>query len=1157
MMKMKERILILGVLLVLCAVVYAPVASAQFAETTGQIKGTVKDSSGAVIAGAKVELAGTALVAARTIATDDAGFFNFPQLPSGTYTFSVTTAGFEKHVQKDIVLDSGKHLTFDIELKVGAVAAVVEVSSAAAQIDVSSNISQTNVTQALIDVTPKARGALNLLQWAPGARNEPASGGFQMDGASSAENQYTVEGQDTTNILFGTITVNPPFDFFKEVNVKSSGFEAEYGGAMGGLVNLTVKQGGSAWHGYGVMYIRHDALNAGPRHFIRRKPGVPLSSVPPRSSEPIENYRSIEDKDRILEPGFELGGPVWKDRVFLYTSYVPRLERNSRKVNITFVNPTTGISSAGPRIYTLTDNTHYAVARLDGRITNNLRAYALWDYAYRRTEGIDRPAQDDIGGAINASAATDPGTRRPDRGNTLPNVLWRMGADWTPTTKLVVSSAYGKWFADSQDRGVPVGVRHVFQASTQDCVPPTCAVVQPFVGLDGSTVPNASKQPATFSDIPNNNQTLFNSLSRTQANVDVSYVIHAFGTHTVKGGYSLNKLGNSIIQTTNTALVNLYWGEDLGSNLPNDAPTAPFAAGCAPIIAANQAAFGQGVCRGNFGYYDVQDFQTRGKVSSNNHGLYIQDGWSVGHGVTINAGIRFEQEALPAFNGPGSGNPAALPVVAQPIKFDFSSKAAPRIGGAWDVFRNGKLKVYGSWGWFYDIMKYELPRGSFGGEYWHNCSFTLDTSAFSTIQPTVKPGNFTCNNGAAGTLPGTFIGEEDLRIPANTAAGIANIVDPQLQPIRQTETIVGGEWAVRRDMSVEVRYAHRRLRNTIEDAGILTAAGEIFLIVNPGERLGQFPLRGDCAIPGPTPPRDPRCDAVLGISTLPAMPKAKRDYDAVEFRFNKRFTNNWFANASYTWSRLHGNYSGLANSDEDTAQRALGGGGRTDPNVSRNFDEQEITYNSFGKPEFGPLPTDRPHTFKAFAGYQLKWLGMVTTLSANQQWFMGTPRGTRIIFADLDLPVYVWGRDTFADLSLDPTTGAWILNGLKKDLRAPVFYNTDLSLTHQFNLSKTNESLKLVLNLDATNVFNIGRPITMKDRTDRSRITDVVRFGDPTCSDPQGCASVSGLNRSAFFNGFDPITAVNGTTIRLDSLYNHEVRNQNPRELRLMIRVQF
>jgi hypothetical protein len=1139
----KHRFLVLWALVVFCLAVFAPVASAQFAETTGQIKGTVKDSSGAVIVGAKVELAGTALVAAKTITTDSSGYYMFAQLPSGVYTFSVTAAGFQKHIQKDIILDIGKHLTFNIELTVGAVAIVVEVSSAAVQIDVTSSKSETTISDVLIDMTPKARGALNLLQWAPGARNEPASGGFQMDGASSSENQYTVEGQDTTNILFGTITVNPPFDFFKEVSVKSGGFEAQYGGAMGGLVNLTVKQGGSTWHGDGVLYLRHDALNAGPRHFIRRNPGVSLSSVPPRSSEPIQEYRSREDRDRILEPGFELGGPVWKDRLYLFTSYIPRLERNSRTVNITFPGVT------GLRTFTMTDNTHYAVGRLDGRITNNLRAFAIWDYAYRRTEGTDRPAADDVGGAVNASAATDPGTRRPDRGQTLPNVLWRMGADWTPTTKLVVAGGYGKWFADSQDRGVPTGIRHIFQSSNVG-----------LLGLNGATIPAANQNLLGFADIPSNNQTLFNSLSRTQANFDVSYVLHAMGTHTLKGGYSLNKLGNSIIQTTNSARVDLYWGEGVTQS-------GPFGASCIPIVAANLAAFSgppnnliaANACRGNFGYYDVVDFQTRGKVSSNNHGLYFQDGWSMGHGVTINAGIRFEQEGLPAFNGPGTGNPAALPVVAVPIKFGFSDKVAPRIGGAWDVFKNGKIKVYGSWGWFYDIMKYELPRGSFGGEYWHNCSFTLDTAAFNTIAPTVKPGNFTCNAGAAGVLPGTFLGEEDLRIPSNTATGIKDIVDPGLKPIRQTETIVGGEWAMTKNMSLELRYAHRRLRNAIEDAGILTNAGEVFLIVNPGEGIGQFPLRGDCAVPGPSPARDPRCDAVLGISTLPAMPKAKRDYDALEVRFNKRFTNNWFANASYTWSRLHGNYSGLASSDEDTAQRALGGGGRTDPNVSRNFDEQEITYNSFGKPEFGPLATDRPHTFKAFGGYQLKWKGMVTSFSANEQLFIGTPRGTRIIFADLDLPVYVYGRDTFADISLNPATGAWILNGLKKGLRTPVYYNTDFSLTHQFSLSKTNELLKLAINLDATNLFNIGRVITMKDRTDRSRVTDVVRFTDPTCNVPVGspCASVSGLNRSAFFNGFDPIVAVNGTSIRLDTLYNHEVRNQTPRELRLMLKVLF
>ncbi len=1129
--------------LTLISLVAVPTALAQFAESTGTLQGTVKDPSGAVVPGAQVTLTGQGVVSGKTATTDKSGFYRFAELLPGTYTLTVTARGFGKYVESGILLEVGRRLTFDIELKVGDVTQVVEVTAGAAHIDTTSSKAMVSIKFETFDAAPKPRGVLDLLSWAPGARFEPAQGGFQMDGASSSENTYAIEGQDTTSILDGLAGVNPPTDFFKEVTVKSSGYEAEHGGAMGGVVQMTVKSGGDAWHGTAMLYFRHSGMNAGPRHILRRKPGVSLSTLLPRRSEPVEAYIQKKDRSRIFEPGFELGGPVWKDRLFLYTSYIPQLQRNTRTVNIT--SP----AAPGPRAFTLTDNTHFAVGRLDGKITQGLRAYALWDYAYRRDEGFDRPRADDVNGLVNASAKTDPGTRRPDRGHVFPNVLYRFSADWTPTPKFVASGSYGKWYNGTQDRGVFTGLRYFFDASSVGAL-----------GLNGAPVRPQFQNPDGFSNIPDNFQTQFDNFARKQANADASYVFRALGTHTIKGGYSLNRLAESLTEANNFALVDIFWDQGI-------AQTAPFQANCAPIVAANMARFNPtnsptglqpaDACRGNFGYWRITDFRRQGTVSSDNHGLFIQDSWNIGFGVTINGGVRFDKEFLPAFNGAV----ATVPIISKPIDFPFSQKIGPRVGAAWDVLRNGKVKVYGSWGWFYDIMKYSLPRGSFGGDYWHNCAFTLDTDAYTSIQPVPKPNGFACNNGAAGTLPGTFLGEEDLRIPSNTKDNITAVLDLNVKPVRQSEYVLGGEWAFTPNMSFEVRWARKRLRNTIEDMGYFTPAGEQFLIGNPGERVGRTILRDhECVVPGPTPPRDPRCDSVLGINKLPDMPKAVREYDGVEFRINKRFTANWYLNASYTWSRLFGNYTGLSSTDEDSAQRGgrigLSSEARHDPNNSRDFDEQELMFNATGKPEFGRLPTDRPHTFKAFGGYRIKWWGMATTIAANQQWYSGTPRGTRVQFVDVDINPYVFGRSTFANIT-QAANGNWILNGLQKDARAPMFTNTDLSITHEFKLSKTNEALRLGLNVTILNLFNQASKITFKDRTERSRFTEVILFPDPTCADPQGCASNSGLFRKKFFDGIDPIAEANNAGTRLDSLYGLEARLQNPRALRLMLKVSF
>ena len=128
-----------------------------------------------------------------------------------------------------------------------------------------------------------------------------------------------------------------------------------------------------------------------------------------------------------------------------------------------------------------------------------------------------------------------------------------------------------------------------------------------------------------------------------------------------------------------------------------------------------------------YGTINLRDFSTIGQVASYNHALYVQDAWTVGGGLTINAGVRLDKEDLPNYASSLAG--------FKGISFGFGDKVAPRLGASWDMFRNGKVKVYGSFGYFYDIMKFELPRGSFGGDYWHDCIYALDDPDITKIVP--------------------------------------------------------------------------------------------------------------------------------------------------------------------------------------------------------------------------------------------------------------------------------------------------------------------------------------------------------------------------------------------------------------------------------------
>src|SRR6202044_31806 len=132
-----------------------------------------------------------------------------------------------------------------------------------------------------------------------------------------------------------------------------------------------------------------------------------------------------------------------------------------------------------------------------------------------------------------------------------------------------------------------------------------------------------------------------------------------------------------------------------------------------------------GVCAGQYGYMKVQDFATVLKTPSgqvvpatdHNHALFIQDAWTVGHGLTLNLGIRFEKENLPAPPGIGIAN-------IKTISFSWADKIAPRIGAAWGS-RDGKMKIFGSFGVTNDVMKLLLAQSSWGAQAFEQCSYPL------------------------------------------------------------------------------------------------------------------------------------------------------------------------------------------------------------------------------------------------------------------------------------------------------------------------------------------------------------------------------------------------------------------------------------------------
>lgn len=277
--------------------------------------------------------------------------------------------------------------------------------------------------------------------------------------------------------------------------------------------------------------------------------------------------------------------------------------------------------------------------------------------------------------------------------------------------------------------------------------------------------------------------------------------------------------------------------------------------------------------------------------------------------------------------------------------------------------------------------------------------------------------------------------------------------------MRSQEAAFGLEHQLGSIASVSLRFVHKQLDRGIEDTGAIDADdNEPYIIGNPGEGPTQtFNLvDGRAVYAGPS-----------GTYTLP---KPKRQYDAFELAFDKRFSHNWSAHAGYTLSRDYGNYPGLAESDESTGTTT-----RVDPNVGRQFDYPIEQFGGSGQPLYGVLPTDRTHAFKTQLTYRLPF---GTSFGLNEYVASGVPISRAIaVIAGHNYPVYYMGRGS--------------------DGRTPVFSQSDLYVQHEFKMPG---GKRFQVSANVLNLFD--------QRTVTNRFNNVRRAG-----------TVIDINEAAFYAG--------------------------------------
>src|SRR5437762_3915500 len=283
--------------------------TAAIAQTgSSNITGSVRDVNGAVVPGATVTAKNEATGVTSTQTTTDSGLYAFSSLPVGKYTITVEKQGFKTLQKTNNVLEVGIPLTVDIALEVGQVSETVTVQSGLEQLQTANATIGNVVEQKAIEALPlNGRNPLTLLLLEPGVtqRSSGAAGsGVHVNGARDRAYNVTIDGIEANessvpNPVSNLYRLTP--DNVQEYKVTTNNATAEEGRNSGASISVATRSGTSEYHGAGYLFLRNEAVNS--NEFFANAQNTPKPLI------------------RMFQPGFEMGGPIKKNKTFFFGSY--------------------------------------------------------------------------------------------------------------------------------------------------------------------------------------------------------------------------------------------------------------------------------------------------------------------------------------------------------------------------------------------------------------------------------------------------------------------------------------------------------------------------------------------------------------------------------------------------------------------------------------------------------------------------------------------------------------------------------------------------------------------------------------------------------------------------------------------------------------------
>src|SRR5262245_33883628 len=266
-----SSIIVSSIVFLLFLFLFSPANKTYGQVSTAQLLGTVRDASGATVAGAVVTLKSATKGTSTSVTTDSEGSYVFPQVPVDTYSIEVSMQGFKRYEIPNIKLDVNQKARVDVELAVGQITELISVNSDTKLVNtVDGEVSTVVAQKNIVELPLKGRQFLELAFLTPGVVDGPASDyrrGIQgiapaINGNRPESNSYTLNGANNSESYEGFFVITPAVDSVEEFRIQSGTYNAEYGRAGGAIVNVVTKSGTNNFHGSLYEFFRNDVLNA-------------------------------------------------------------------------------------------------------------------------------------------------------------------------------------------------------------------------------------------------------------------------------------------------------------------------------------------------------------------------------------------------------------------------------------------------------------------------------------------------------------------------------------------------------------------------------------------------------------------------------------------------------------------------------------------------------------------------------------------------------------------------------------------------------------------------------------------------------------------------------------------------------------------------------